>query len=138
MKYLLILLMLSSCATMSGQTDKLYCGEIGPINIYIDKNNGFVTCDDAMQTTQAAYILLWQKLGLLKNTLNVEYTYKYIEYTDFDFSPFKPGVIGSIPTGLAPIPTLATFYPDKNLIMVNEKHPKKLLHQLLLAYLYEN
>ena len=117
MKKLIVLLVLSSCVTTSTSLRpdiKDYCGEVGPLSVYADRNNGFIVCADAMLVTYMAYTLLQQKAGPLKEPWDVEYTYR-------NFS----------------MDAVAITYPIEHIIKVKEGRPNSVFHELLHAYLQE-
>ena len=119
MRVLLVcLLLLSSCATLKllfGPATFEYCGKVDTLEVY-RKDGAWMSCKDALDTTEAAYEILWQKgPGPLNETWRVEYMYGAIDISD---------------------PWARTEY-DKHLIQVKEEQPRSILHELGHAYMSE-
>lgn len=145
MKYLLLLLAVSGCATTSSSLTsdrpdiRDYCGEVGKLSVYADRWNGFVDCQKALLQTQEAYILLQAKVGNLNEPWDIEYTYKYLQFVDFDFkTPYEPGPRGTLPKGPHPLETIGITYPLEHVIKIRERRPHAIFHEMMHAYIHEN
>lgn len=110
------LLLFSSCATIFNTTPAYtYCGNVDVLTIYV-REGSFIDCQEAMQVSNSAYELLWQKAaGPLNQPWRVEYVLGAIDITE----PW------------------AKLYPQERLIQVQSAAPSGLFHELLHAYMSE-
>ena len=110
-KLLASLLVFSSCATFFNAAPQTYCGNVDVLSVYTEGN-----CKEAMQITNDAYELLWQKAaGPLNEQWRVEFTWGAID------------VSGS----------WAKTDPRARLIVVRSVAMPSIFHELLHAYMME-
>ena len=109
-------LLLSGCATLFTLTPKYeYCGNVDTLAVHV-KDGAFMDCKEAMQVTNEAYELLWQKAaGPLNESWRVEYMWGAIDATE----PW------------------AKIYPDEHRILVQSAAPHSIFHELLHDYITE-
>lgn len=110
-------LLLTSCVALKDlffEPKYEYCGNTKVFNVY-RKDFSFLTCGQALATTNAAYNLLLQK-GPLKEQWDVVYMWGAIDVSD----PY------------------ARTTPESHLIQVQEKEARNILHELGHAYMFEN
>ena len=115
MKTLLLLLLASSCATLTGQNIQTeYCGAAGSLSVY-RLQYSLIDCREAMEITEAAQKLLQDRVGEIRLAWRVEYMWGAISVED----------------------PLARTTSANRLIQVQSGAPESIFHELLHVYLYE-
>lgn len=114
-KLLAAMLVMVSCASFpSLNPAPEFCGKVDVLDVYV--RSGILDCESALQVTNEAYELLWQKdAGPLNETWRVEYVWGGIGIDD----PW------------------ARTYPAERLIQVTSEAPFSIFHELKHACMFE-
>ena len=112
----LSVLLIASCISLRDlwTTRYEYCGKVDVLEVY-KGTYSFLSCKDALAVTDAAYEILWQKVGTLNQPWRVEFMSGSISVDD----PY------------------AFTDPVQRLIRIKEEQPRSILHELRHAYMYE-
>lgn len=112
------------------------CGEVGPIVVRVNRHNAVTHCSEAIAVTNDAYVTLSLSGRVLKERWDILYRYGYLGFADVEFSNPDYGPPGSIPnTGCNAVQAVGMTYPELRAIVIQEKRPRSVLHELFHAWL---
>jgi hypothetical protein len=137
---LLPLALLVACAPLRISTaDNERCGTAGKsLAVYADRGNARMGCALAMSTAEWATSALNAMGVIIEQPWDVDFTWQQLGWADMAWTRQESGAPGSIPAGPHPVAADGATVPDLRVILVSERRPQALLHELLHAHLEES